>query len=74
MAVSTCAKCGNHVFEVQLNESMHSGYKIYFVQCATCGTVVSTADFFSISSMIIQQNEAIRRIAAKVGVHVDLQQ
>jgi hypothetical protein len=61
MAISSCPKCGNHYFEVKENTPQKSNFKMQFIQCASCGTVVGTMDYWSISKLIID-------LAAKLGV------
>jgi Fe2+ or Zn2+ uptake regulation protein len=54
MAVSICPKCGNRTFEAKECTTQNSNYKIQFIQCASCGTVVGAMDFWSISNLIIE--------------------
>lgn len=50
--LSTCAKCGGHIFEVVEQSPMKSNFKIMFVQCASCGTSIGTMDYFDVNSHI----------------------
>jgi hypothetical protein len=36
------------------NSVRGSDYKIMFVQCATCGTVVGITDFYNVPSLLIK--------------------
>lgn len=72
MALSSCPKCSNHLFEIQETEPSKSAYKLMFVQCSSCGAVVGVLDFFNIGAKLTKQDEALKRIAQKLGVHVDL--
>ena len=72
MARSTCPKCSASRFEVSEQEPAHSNFKLMFVQCASCGAVVGTLDYFNIGNMLAQQNEAIKRIAERLEVPVKL--
>jgi len=73
MAFSTCGKCGNRFWEIQSVEPRGSAFKLYFVQCASCGTPVAAMEFDNIGAMLREQNEAIKKIAARVGAVVDLE-
>jgi predicted nucleic-acid-binding Zn-ribbon protein len=45
MALSTCIKCGHHMFELSEAEPNGSNVKLFFVQCASCGGVVGVTDY-----------------------------
>lgn len=52
MAWSKCPKCQNTSFEVVINEPADSAYKLLFVQCKSCGTVVGVMDYYNIGSLM----------------------
>jgi len=52
MAMSTCIKCGGHLFEVKENEPHDSRFKVLFVQCRTCGGVIGAMDHYNIGALI----------------------
>lgn len=60
MAYSTCPKCEGHQFEMVENSPSKSNYIIMFIQCASCGTVVGTADYLDIPTLL-------QKIATKMG-------
>lgn len=60
MALSTCLKCGSHAFEVKEAEPTHSLFKLMFVQCSSCGSVVGVTDYFNTASLL-------KKIATKLG-------
>jgi len=64
MALSTCPKCSSHSFELKETEVSHSKHKLYFVQCSLCGCVISTQEFFNISTLIY-------KLAKKLNVNLD---
>lgn len=72
MATSTCVKCGSSRFELQPAEPANSRFKLYFVQCSSCGGVVGVQEFNNATAMLDKQNAAIKKIAQKVGAYVDL--
>ncbi len=61
MALSTCPKCGGHSFEMVENTPSRSSYKIMFIQCASCGAVVGTQEYFNIGSLIYKLAKALGR-------------
>jgi hypothetical protein len=72
MALSVCPKCDSHAFETKVNEPHDSNFKLLFVQCRQCGTVVGVLDYYNIGHFVVQQNAALKAIAAQLGVHVTL--
>ena len=44
MPTPTCVKCGSHSFEVVPFVPLRQGYKLSFVQCASCGAAVGALD------------------------------
>ena len=44
MAVSTCAKCNGHSFELALSTPIGESKKLTIVQCSSCGTPVGVID------------------------------
>jgi hypothetical protein len=72
MATSTCGHCGGTRFEVKEVVPNGLNYKLFFVQCASCGVPIGSMEYMSISTMIHTQNEAIKKIASAVGAKVDL--
>lgn len=62
MAVSKCPRCGKSQFEaVRQDHIRGSNQKMYFVQCAECGTVVGVTDFYDTAALL-------EKIAKKVGI------
>ena len=61
MAMSTCVKCGSHSFEMRENEPRDSNYKIMFIQCTSCGSVVGVMDYYNIGNLV-------KSIANKLGI------
>jgi hypothetical protein len=62
MATSTCPKagCGSHRFEMVENTPSGSAYKLMFIQCASCGTVVGVMDYFNIGNLLKKVAKALR--------------
>jgi hypothetical protein len=52
MAYSKCPKCDNGYFEVTENSPSKSNFKLLFVQCSSCGSVVGTMDYWNIGTLV----------------------
>ncbi len=52
MANSKCTKCDNTHFEVKENLPNHCNFKLLFVQCSICGSVVGTIDSYYIENRL----------------------
>ncbi len=72
MGPAKCS-CGNLFFEVTETKAANSKFRLNFVHCANCGKPVGVLDNMNIGAMLLQQNEAIKKIADHLGVTVDLQ-
>lgn len=66
MALSLCPKCENHRFEMVEVEPGNWRFKIMFVQCASCGTVVGTMDYFNLSTLIHELKEKVENVENKL--------
>lgn len=63
MAYSKCPKCENTYFEVTENSPTKSNYKLLFVQCSKCGSVVGTMDYYNIGARISELEKKIDNIS-----------
>jgi uncharacterized Zn finger protein len=73
MAVSKCTGCGGGKFELVLKEPKGSQMQINFVQCASCGVVVGTMDYFALGNVMDAVNAVSKQIKDmdhRVG-HID---
>jgi hypothetical protein len=71
--VPTCVRCNNTYFElIEAAPIRNAAYRLYFVQCTACGGVVGIQEFNNITAMLDKQNAALKKIAAVLNVHVDL--
>jgi hypothetical protein len=60
MAVSTCAKCAGHSFELALFTPLGEARKLTLVQCSQCGTPVGVV----VPAMGSQIEALMRQVAA----------
>ena len=72
MATPNCPRCGNTSFEAQMLDLQRADFKHLCVQCESCSAVVGILDFYNVGNMLLAQNRAIRAIAEKLGVSVEL--
>ena len=61
MASSQCPKCESGTFETKEAVPRGSGFKVVFIQCASCGAVVGVTDLYNIPVLL-------EKIAKKLGV------
>lgn len=52
MALSKCGSCGHGRFEVKEVSPNNSRYRLYFVQCASCGVPVGVQEYHNIGAQI----------------------
>lgn len=72
MPTPTCVKCGNSTFVLEYLTPKGARFKYSAIVCSSCGGVAGLAEFYNIGEQIVQQNKAIKSIASKIGVSVDL--
>jgi hypothetical protein len=69
MAISTCAKCSGHSFELALFTPLGDSRKLTLVQCSQCGTPVGLLDpatglqIEALKNRIADIDERLNRIA-----------
>lgn len=64
MAKSICPKCAHDHFEmVECDDVKDSKFKIMFIQCSQCGSVVGTTDFYNIPNLL-------EKLAKKLGFNL----
>ncbi len=62
MAISNCPRCEKSQFELVHQDNIKGANQpMYFVQCASCGTVVGVTDFYDTPALL-------EKIAKKVGI------
>jgi transcription elongation factor Elf1 len=52
MAHPSCPRCYCGAFELTEAKVKGAKYKLYFVQCGTCGAVVGTEPYLSVVSLV----------------------
>ena len=65
MALSSqCPKCSSTVFETVIETPKNSNFKLLFVRCEKCRTVVGVLDYYNIGKLI-------QSFAKKLNVDLD---
>ena len=49
---SKCPSCQGSSFEVVVETPADSNFKLGFVKCSTCKTVVGTQDYYNVGSLV----------------------
>ena len=70
MALPTCGKCGQHLFEIHEIEPVRSRYKMYTLQCTSCGTVVGVTEYNNASAVVEKAEKAIKQAVSEVSSRV----
>ncbi len=66
MAISSkCPKCENSNFELSSESPKGSNYKINFIRCSSCGTVVGVLEYHSTAILL-------QKLARKLGASLNL--
>lgn len=71
MPEPTCAKCGNHTFELVESSPLSSNFKFLFLQCAHCGGVAGVLDYLNIGSILTEQNKLLRKMARALNIEIE---
>ena len=66
MAVSKCGSCGNHSFELKEVSPHTSRYKMFFVQCQSCGVPVGVAPYSNTAFAIEQLTEKVEALGRRL--------
>jgi hypothetical protein len=75
MAVSTCARCNGHSFELSLFTPLGEARKLTMVPCSTCGTPIGTLDpalgpqIDALKHQVATIDERLNRIAKALQKH-----
>lgn len=67
MAMSTCGKCGSHRFEIALVEPAQARFKMYFIQCASCGVPVGVAEYQHIGTALDAISLKLEQVLLKLA-------
>jgi hypothetical protein len=71
--MSRCAKCDRIVsFQVSKQQLGGTGYYYNIVECPFCQTAIGVVGIYNTDTQLIELREAVRAIAQKIGVQVDL--
>lgn len=66
MALSVCPKCSSHSFETVEATPSKSNFKLFFVQCSSCGCVVGVLDYYNIGTKLKELEKDISSLKSSV--------
>ena len=58
---SKCPSCTSTSFETAIETPKNSNFKLLFIRCSSCGTVVGVLDYYNIGALL-------EKLADKLGV------
>ncbi len=61
---SKCSNCQKSGFEISEEEPRGSAFKIMFIRCQWCKTVVGTTEYYNVGSLI-------HKLAKKLNINLD---
>jgi predicted nucleic-acid-binding Zn-ribbon protein len=67
-----CVRCGGMKFEHAYIMPANSRFKYTAIVCSECGGVIGLAEFYNLGELMARQNQAIKSIATRMGLHVNL--
>ena len=62
MSSSKCPSCSNSSFELKEINVKDSRYKLYAIQCSSCGAVVSITEYYNVGNLIEEQTKLIKSL------------
>lgn len=65
--MSTCVKCGSHLFKVQRTEPHGSAYVLYFVQCTSCGVPVGVLEAENVGAKLDILERKINQLSGELS-------
>lgn len=72
MGWSKCTKCDSHLFEVvEQSNVRNSRYKLWFVQCASCGTVVGVLNYLDAALYLGPKIEALENLEKRIENRIE---
>jgi len=67
MVRSKCPRCEGTSFELAEATPKGSRFKLYFVQCGSCGTVVSSEEWANTEALFEEPLAILKRLERSVG-------
>ena len=64
--MSTCSKCQGHLFELSENSPAKSRYKLWFVQCSTCGVPIGAMEYLNAGTNLARIEERVKSLESEL--------
>jgi hypothetical protein len=61
-----CSKCEKRAFKLEEINVQGSNYKLFAVQCVTCGTPFGITEYYDSGSLLKEQEKAIAGLEKKI--------
>lgn len=65
--LSTCVKCGGHLFQLVEQEPSGSAHKLQFVQCSSCGVPVGAMEYYNSGAKLEKLERKIANLESQLG-------
>ncbi len=65
--LSTCSNCKSHLFGLEEQSPRGSKFKVYFVQCTSCGVPVGTMDYLHTGSLVDGLEKKVSRLEGELA-------
>lgn len=73
MALSKCGFCGSTSFELMQTSPRSSRFKLYFVQCASCGAPVGVQEYENTGAKLSALDEKVGKLEQQLdGLRHDI--
>lgn len=66
---SKCPKCENNTFELTEDSPKNSKYKMQFLRCCSCKTIITTLPFYDTTSILESIEKDLEKIKSKLGIY-----
>ncbi len=71
MSTSKCPKCSSTYFQLSENLPSGSNYKLQFVQCSACGSVVGVLEYFNNGVLLQEIKKKVEDFRCKASSNTD---
>lgn len=66
MAISKCPRCQKSYFETVVQSPKNSNYKLIFVQCQSCQSVVGVLDYYNIGTLAKDIEKKVDSLSSQI--------
>lgn len=66
MARSSCPKCDSHTFEIVEGNPNNTAFRLMYVQCSSCGSVVGVMDYYNIGAKLEKLEKQEKELSGEI--------